>query len=130
MNSNYIIGVAEMDDQHSQIFEIAARAKQPDLDEMDIQIIMTELVNYAKEHLESEEKLLADQGLHDFLKEHVKLHQRFREQAMSMYQELRKAEELENKRAILLQTAEFCESWLKTHIDVEDRKYVELLKKK
>ena len=34
----------------------------------------------------------------------------------------------EDRRKILHAAAEFCENWLLHHIDVEDRKYAELLK--
>ncbi len=129
MDSKYIIGIPEMDKQHARIFELAERAKEPDLDESSIQYLILELINYANDHLDQEEIFLKDKGLQDFLAEHEKLHVKFREKAMEMYQELREAEELEAKKNLLLLMVEFIEDWIKTHIDVEDREYANLINK-
>ncbi len=128
MEKKYIIGIAEMDKQHSKIFEIAERARDAELDLVSMQNIIVELVNYAKKHLEEEESMLRINGLHDFLYKHIVLHNQFREQAMEIYCDFRNAEEIEDKRIYLHKAASFCENWLLNHIDVEDRKYAKILK--
>lgn len=127
MNQKYIIGVPEMDAQHAKIYELAVKAQSKDLDDVEMQVLLVELLEYAKQHLEEEEKFLSARGLSDFLKGHVGLHTQFRARAMDIYQQFRDAETEEERRKILLAAAEFCESWLLHHIDVEDRKYAVLL---
>ncbi|HRK06579.1 MAG TPA: hemerythrin domain-containing protein [Pseudobdellovibrionaceae bacterium] len=130
MEERYRIGVPEMDAQHARLFELLERAQVPDPDEGEVQLLVLDLVNYAKSHLELEEKFLAEQGLHDFLKSHVGLHRDFRVRAMEVYNALREADSLELKQKILRDTVEFCDQWLREHIDVEDRAYADLLRAK
>lgn len=130
MEERYRIGVPEMDAQHARLFELLERAQVMDPDEGEVQLLILDLVNYAKTHLELEEKFLAEQGLHDFLESHLGLHRDFRVRAMEVYSALREAESLALKRKVLKDTVEFCDQWLREHIDVEDRAYAELLRAK
>lgn len=128
MEKKYLIHIEEMDEQHARIFHIAGRAKSDELTDSEMQVLIVELLEYAKFHLEEEEAMLASQGLLDFFTEHIKLHTKFRERAMDLYQMFREAESTQQRREILQDTAKFCESWLLNHIDIEDRKYAALLK--
>lgn len=119
-----------MDRQHARILEIAGRAKDPDLDEVGMQILIVELISYSEKHLEKEEEMLRENGLHEFLRDHVLLHREFREFAIQIYQDFRESDEVEKMRMHLGRVADFCENWLLTHIDIEDRKYANLLVKK
>ncbi len=130
MEERYRIGVPEMDAQHARLFELIDRGQRPEPDEGDVQLLILDLVNYAKTHLELEETFLAEQGLEDFLESHVGLHRDFRVRAMEVYTALREAEGLEQKRQLLKDTVNFCDQWLREHIDVEDRAYAELLRSK
>lgn len=130
MTTKYTLGVPEMDDQHERIFELAREAKDTGLEEIDMQRVIVDLVNYAKFHLEEEEALLRSNGQFEFLEGHVKLHNAFRDHAMDIYHRFRLADSETEKRALLHQVASFCESWLRNHINVEDRQYVPLLKSK
>lgn len=128
MEDRYRIGIPEMDAQHARLFELIERAQIPTPDEGEVHLLIVDLLNYAKTHLELEEKFLADQGLHEFLKDHVGLHRDFRIYAMEVYGSLREAESLDQKQLLLRQTAEFCDAWLREHIDVEDRAYAQLIR--
>lgn len=128
MNQKYYIGVPSMDEQHLRIYELARRAQETNLSDMEMQVLIVELLEYAKFHLEDEERFLESSGLHDFLKGHLGLHTQFRVRAMDMYQQFREAETEEARRSVLNGAAEFCENWLLHHIDAEDRKYAALLK--
>jgi hemerythrin len=130
MEERYRIGVPEMDAQHARLFELIERGQTPEPDEGDVQLLILDLVNYAKTHLELEETFLAEQGLEDFPESHVGLHRDFRVRAMEVYTALREAEGLEQKRQLLKDTVNFCDQWLREHIDVEDRAYAELLRSK
>lgn len=128
MNAKYLIGIPDMDAQHAKIYELAVKAQSKYLTDVEMQVLLVELLEYAKHHLEEEEKFLAARGLSDFLKGHVGLHTQFRARAMDIYHQFREGETEEDRRKILHAAAEFCENWLLHHIDVEDRKYAELLK--
>lgn len=129
MKFKYVLGVPEMDIQHERILDLARQAQDPSLEEIDMQKIIVDLVNYAKFHLEEEEALLRSQRQFEFLDDHILLHNKFREHTMDVYHQFRSAETENDKRALLHKVAAFCESWLRNHIDIEDRKYVPLLKK-
>jgi hemerythrin-like metal-binding protein len=129
MKHKYVLGIQEMDTQHEKILELAHQAQDSTLEEIDMQKIIVDLVNYAKFHLEEEEALLRSSRQFDFLEEHIKLHDVFREHAMDIYHRFRSAESEEERRALLHRVAAFCESWLRNHIDIEDRKYVTLVSK-
>lgn len=129
MKSKYVLGVKEIDAQHERIFELAQQAQDPNLEAIDMQKIVVDLVNYAKFHLDEEEALLRSSGQSKFLETHIPLHNSFREHTMDLYHQFRLAETDEERRALLLKVATFCESWLKEHIDIEDRKFVPLIKK-
>lgn len=128
MENKYRLHIDEMDDQQTRIFYIADPAKSAELNDSEMQAVIVELLEYAKFHLEEEEKMLTSHGLSDFLTEHIKLHTKFRERAMDLYQMYREAESTQQRRDLLKDTATFCESWLLKHIDIEDRKYAALLK--
>ncbi len=127
MRRKYILGVPEMDVQHDKILELAQQAQDPSLEEIDMQKIIVDLVNYAKHHLEEEEALLRSHRQFEFLEDHIPLHNTFREHTMDIYHQFRSAETEAEKRALLHKVAAFCESWLRNHIDIEDRKYVPLV---
>lgn len=129
MKFKYVLGVPEMDIQHERILNLAQQAQDPSLEEIDMQKIIVDLVNYAKFHLEEEEALLRSHRQFEFLDDHILLHNAFREHTMDVYHQFRSAETEVDKRALLHKVAAFCESWLRNHIDIEDRKYVPLLKK-
>lgn len=128
MKRKYVLGISEMDLQHQKILDLAHQAKDSNLDEIDMQKLVVDLVNYAKLHLEEEEALLRSHRQFDFLEAHIKLHDVFREHAMDIYHRFRSADTEDERRALLHKVAAFCESWLLNHIDVEDRKYVALVK--
>ena len=75
------------------------------------------------------EEFLQKKGLGNFLKDHVKLHNKFRTRAMDIYLVAREAETAVQKREIYFKAAEFVEDWLLSHILIEDKKYSEELKK-
>lgn len=128
MTKKYHLGIADMDQQHDQIFEIARKAQESNCDEISAHRLVLELVNYAQFHLKEEEAMLRSHGFHEFLETHVRLHRDFRTQVMGYYEQFRLSSSDEERMGLLRQIAVFCEHWLANHIDVEDRKYVQLLK--
>lgn len=129
MDSKYLIGVPEMDEQHSKIFDLIERTKVIFSDEFEMNIVIMELIGYANTHLDNEEAFLKQNGLADFEREHSKKHTAFRMKAMECYDTFRGADTLEEKAELLKRIGSFCEDWLFQHIHVEDRTYAELLKK-
>lgn len=128
MKRKYTLGVKEMDDQHEKIFELAQQAQDPSLEDLDMQKVIVDLVNYAKFHLEEEEALLRSNRQFEFLESHIELHHTFREHTMDIYHRFRSSETEAERRDLVRKVAAFCESWLRNHIDIEDRKYVPLIK--
>ncbi|MEK6556471.1 MAG: hemerythrin family protein [Bdellovibrionota bacterium] len=129
MEKKYLIGVPEMDEQHATLFDLLARTKYPDLQWHEIQRIVIDLLDYSIKHLDMEEAFLKKNGLGWFVVGHEKLHIDFRSHAMDLYQKLRETEGLESQKALLISISDFCEAWLKNHIDIEDRRYAALLRK-
>jgi hemerythrin len=130
MDPKYLIGVPEMDEQHTKLFAIADRAKRVGDDDFEMNSVIMELVNYANAHLDQEEDFLKKNGLSDFEREHSKKHILFRNKAMEFYDQFREAVDIEEKSKLLNEIIPFCEEWLKQHINVEDRQYAELLRKR
>jgi hemerythrin-like metal-binding protein len=130
MDARFLIGLPEMDEQHSTIFELAAKARRASQEGTGMNEIVLGLIGYANSHLEKEEAFLRKRGLGDFAKEHAEKHLLFRIQAMDFYDAFRDAGDNEKKRDLLRQIGAFCETWLAEHIDREDRKYAEILRSK
>ncbi len=130
MDSKYLIGVPEMDEQHATILKPVDRAKRVSGDEFEMNAVVMDLVSYAHSHLDQEEDFLKENGLVDFEKEHSKKHVLFRAKAMEIYDQFRDAADIDIKKKILYDIALFCEHWLIDHINVEDRAYAVLLHKK
>ena len=130
MDPKYKIGVPEMDEQHSKLLDLVDAAYGTTGDEFEMNTLMLKLLGYATLHLDEEEAMFRREGLEEFGAEHLKFHEQFRHQAMDFYDQFREAMTLDEKRAVVSRVAEFCEGWLIQHINVEDRKYADLLKKK
>jgi len=130
MDPKYVIGVPEMDAQHEKILELADRAKSAGHDEFEINQLVIDLINYSTFHLDHEEAFLKRSGLIDFEREHAKKHAAFRHMAMEFYQKFRESEDSEIKYKLAHEIGVFCEKWLKEHINVEDRTYANLLRRR
>lgn len=131
-NFKYSIGIPEMDLQHQKLLELTNRTKElsKSFDEFEMNSVVMQLIEYAQSHLDQEEAFLKSKGLNDFLKEHIKKHNAFRDRAMEIYDQFRDLGEVEEKAAYCVKVSEFCETWLIQHINQEDRAYAELLKSK
>lgn len=129
MNFKYAIGIDEMDEQHRELLRLADLAKHKDHDELEMNNLVLQLLNYATGHLDQEEAYLKANGLESFLAEHIKLHRLFRIKAMDFYSDFRGTIGVEAKAKLLAEIGEFCEKWLIEHIDDEDRKYAKLILK-
>lgn len=127
MNSRYLLGIPEMDEQHRRILDLANMAKAGVTIEFEINSILIRLIEYSLEHLDSEENFLLEAGLVDLEKNHSVLHVEFRSRAMDYYNRFRTLDSFDEKRSLLAEIGEFCERWLLEHIDVEDRRYAEIL---
>jgi hemerythrin len=87
-----------------------------------IKPILIMLEQYTIIHFNTEESLIEDAGYPD-LENHRKLHDNLLANTRNFFIELNKSED----PAILLK---FLKDWWLTHINVEDKKYVSLVKKK
>lgn len=130
MDKKYYIGIPEMDEQHVRILDLAAKAKQTGYNDLEMNNILIELLDYANVHLDQEEAFLKKNGLTDFEKTHTKKHKQFRIKAMEFYEAFREISDTVEKAKLLLEVGNFCEHWLIHHIDVEDREYAKLLEEK
>lgn len=128
MDSQYIIGITEMDEQHAKLFALFKKVRESSHDMLVLNKVVVELLDYANVHLDEEEQFLKTQGLNDFLRGHVGKHVLFRQRAMELYDSFRELADEAQKSNIAELIAQFCEDWLKEHINVEDRVYASLLK--
>jgi hemerythrin len=123
----YSVGVEKFDHQHQHLFEITNKLiehfdayKNPGL----VSEMLTEMINYAREHFTAEEVLMQEYGYPE-IKSHKKQHDYFinttAELAISF---------MDNKNTTAGEIAEFLMLWLTTHILKSDMKYKEFFKAK
>lgn len=119
----------EIDRQHRRLFEIGSMLSvmEPlygmhDFRE-ELETTVTELKAYTKYHFDFEEQLML-RVEYPVLQEHVQLHRAFIEQVEKVEQQIRDAATPPQIETII----DFIETWISTHIFLEDRKYIPFLK--
>lgn len=117
--AKYRIGIAEIDAQHRELFDILAKLEKYSGKGYSYEAardILSQLANYANVHFAIEESLMRMHAYPDLIP-HVAEHQRLRKQLAEFQQRLLDAD-------ITTQLHKFIEAWLANHIDVTDRRYV------
>lgn len=121
-NSEFEVGVPDVDNQHRELIRIAALAQSLltnhyRLDKFDeIVSIIEELKEYTKFHFAFEEQLLTSRG-YKMLFTHIMEHRQFIDKVNSI--DLRKVDEDQN--VYLLDIVNFVAEWIKNHILEKDK---------
>lgn len=121
-NSEFEVGVPDVDNQHKELIRIAALAQSLltnnyRLDKFDeIVSIIEELKEYTKYHFAFEEQLLNTRG-YKMLFTHIMEHRQFIDKVNSF--DLRKVDEDQNE--YLLDIVNFVAEWIKNHILEKDK---------
>lgn len=123
----YGTGILSMDDQHRKIIdlinELYKKIRREDT-HGSVQEVLVEMMKYAEEHLQAEEKLLKINEFHDY-DEHISKHVIYRERLKALM-----AESQNDPDAAVKSTYTFLRQWWMGHIVEEDKKYGEFLKGK
>lgn len=122
----YLVGIEQVDREHRQLFEIAARVhdRVADSGEAALQaarVDVAELIDYTRTHFASEESLMAAAG-YPGLAEHRELHQRLLSQVHDMEMRVELGE-----RYVPVDLSRFLYNWLVCHIRAHDRRFGEFL---
>jgi len=119
----YSVGVEAIDSQHKDLFQIFDDLEQARREEEDISRviqILYELMSFATQHFDDEEKLMQQTQYPDFLA-HANQHFEFKETILNFCQQA--VEQCEHSMLDDLMT--FLRTWFQTHLLKSDRAYVE-----
>jgi hemerythrin len=125
LGSEYIFGIKEIDEQHQAFIALLEKVYDSLLKMEGAKVIvnnLTELINYAKMHFETEEKYF-DEFHYDGALEHKAEHVKLAEQAVA-FKEGFKNGTLKDPFAVV----DFMEDWLIHHLLEMDKKYVACFK--
>lgn len=120
--NDYSIGVADIDDQHKKLFEIANRAYSLLKNELitdkydQIAVIFAELLDYTEYHFGFEENHMKSIGYKKFLS-HKVIHDDFVERVKNI--DLKQVDEDQDK--YLMDLLDFVANWISDHILVQDK---------
>ena len=123
-SQDYSVGVAAIDDQHRQLFEILNRldeAIEKRRGQRELTEVLREMVGYTQEHFAFEEKLMAEAGFAG-LEAHQARHRRIIQKVERFDYELN----VEGHR-ISRDVRDFLQGWLTSHIMEEDKAYAAAL---
>ena len=119
-SESYSVGVAAIDDQHRQLFEILNKldeAIEKSRGQRVLTQVLREMVGYTQEHFAFEEKLMAEAG-YPGLQAHQAKHRRIIQKVERFDYELN----IEGRR-ISREVRDFLQQWLVSHIAEEDMAY-------
>lgn len=125
-SSELELGVKMFDNQHKELIKLINQLYDAMKDNRGDQVllgILDKLVDYTVYHFDSEEEMFAKYG-YENQAEHIKIHTNLKNTAVDLKQKI-----LNGEAVIGFNVISFLENWIKNHILVEDRKYVELFKK-
>lgn len=128
MSSEYITGITVLDEQHTQLFQLAEQAKALLKDENmlykcdDLQKILKGLRDYTLSHFVTEEAYMADAS-YAKLDSHRQLHQQFI-QKLNELDEAVASISLGNQDTILFELADYLTKWLLQHILNTDKQMI------
>jgi hemerythrin len=124
---SYSVGVKELDTQHQKLIGILNQlhdAMKTGKGAQELGGIIQEMVNYTQFHFGAEEKILSSAAYPDYLKQKSE-HAAFNRKSLDF-----QAQYQQGKLAMSVDVLNFLKTWWVTHIQVEDQKYAEHLKKK
>lgn len=120
-NENYSVGVVELDEQHKKLFKVINTMFEADdlsVNSKTITDLLTDVVEYAFVHFETEERYMSESEYPD-LASHIRAHDIFRKKV----DELRTAQMAKNKN-MPSDMIRFLYEWLVNHIMFCDKKYM------
>jgi len=119
-SEEYSVGVENLDSQHKKIIDyinILVEIRNISVASEAYHDILKLLMDYAKEHLDYEEKLLKENGYHGY-ENHSEFHSNYLERVTLLSMDA--VEHIESSKDELLN---YLTSWWKEHILVEDMKF-------
>jgi hemerythrin-like metal-binding protein len=124
MHPKYVLGIPEIDDQHSTLFDMCYCLKSSIESDFQVLKVIVDLYEYALTHLKYEESLLTYwQGYNKHKEQHLALTYQLDE----LFAEYNSAKTPMAKRNMAVKFLNFMCDWLNVHVLVEDRQYVEFL---
>ena len=125
-DAKYMVGVAQIDREHRQLFEIMARVYDSleatdDAAQSLIRAAAAELLDYTATHFTSEEGLMEAAGYPD-----LEVHRQQHEHLLSRARDMELRIEIEDKY-VAVELSHFLYRWLIEHIEASDRKFGEFL---
>ncbi len=124
---SYETGIRSMDMQHQKLIELINelyKELRKEESNESIEDVLIQMTTYAEKHLQGEESILEANGYHD-LKNHIAIHQSYRDQLSTLL-----AESKSDHEAAVKNTYAFLRQWWLGHIVAEDMKYGEFLHSK
>jgi methyl-accepting chemotaxis protein/hemerythrin len=121
------LGVSLIDDQHKQLIKLINELYngiQDNKGKVILEKILDDLVQYTVYHFDTEEDIFRKYG-YSGEKEHVQIHENLKATVSELKQKVQSGEAV-----IGFNVISFLENWIKNHILIEDRKYVNLFKSK
>lgn len=128
--SGFLVGIEQIDTEHRQLFEIAARVydslgtKTGDGAADAARAATAELIDYTATHFASEESLMEAAAYPD-LENHRKLHRHLISQARDMEMRAEFGEQY-----VPVELSHFLYTWLVEHIQANDKKFGEFMAKR
>ena len=122
----YETGLAVIDDQHRELFKLAAELEHAiNVEEkLDCEYMMARLEVYSLYHFTSEEHLMQKYGYPD-IEEHKQKHHKFRMKILGMKENCLDTHGAACRQELL----DYLEEWIQTHIIEVDHKYLPYLQK-
>lgn len=121
----FSVKVEEIDDQHKNLIQISEKLYDnlyKDMSKDDLNGILTELIDFAKLHFQTEEKYF-DMFKFEHAEEHKKEHQLFEQKLKEMFG-VGSDKHIEASFELI----DFLEDWLLDHLEKKDQEYVKCFK--
>lgn len=124
-STDYSVEVALLDKQHQKLFEMLNKlhnAMRLGEGRHLAPRILSELVQYTREHFATEEALMKQANYPELIA-HKAEHDKLTREVVKMVQDIE-----QGKAVLSMKLMQFLESWLKDHILGRDKKYVSYMK--
>lgn len=120
-------GIQSIDNQHRSIFKKANEIFNlgVNIDKKEFKMIISFLMSYTNNHFTEEEELMINYGYEGFL-DHRKEHNYFVEEIYKLY--LKSIDSINEE--LLIELKVLIIEWLANHINVDDKKFIKLLREK
>lgn len=121
---NFSVSIKDMDDQHKKLIAMINQlheAMKAGKGATEIKTIVGEMIDYAKFHFESEEKLMAEHRFAGLASQKIE-HGAFIKKTLEFQADLNSG-----KRTISIEVLNFLKDWLTNHILVNDKKYSNMM---